>query len=247
MSFIERDPIIGLTKERFRAAGVEGILFDLDDTLIFTSEIFTNFIVEYIDRISEQIGVDRSQFASELDELNVSLHKQFGVNPTRWTGVVEKLALLYPDSAEQILGGLPILKLIYTTVPRSKPGVFAVLDTFSRAGLKMGLVTHANVDWTYWKLDQVGLWNYFDGVVIADENGSKTSENWRNGAEMLNLDSNHCLAVGDNISGDIQSANSLGMKTAWIPSPWAVYREGKLPEGTIKINELSDLLTASLR
>ena len=119
-----------------------------------------------------------------------------------------------------------------------------MLKVFRESRIKMVLVTHANVEWTNFKLDRSGLWEYFETVIIVDENGHKKSEDWKRGMDAVGVRPENCLVVGDSLGGDIRPGDELGARTVWLPSPWSVYRQGEVPERTVVIDEIFDLLTA---
>jgi len=244
MKEIRFDPIVEQTKEKLRTMGVEGLLLDLDDTLIYTGEIFTGCMAEYVDVVCAETGIDRVSFGEDLRNYNDSEYRRFGVSPDRWNVVIELLAQKYEPAGESIRDRLSILKKIYTTVPRLRPGARETLEIVSCLNIRLALVTHASVEWTNWKMEATGLLNYFDAIVIADVMDSKKADHWKKAAELIGIDPVRCLAVGDNLKGDVINAASLGMKTALLNSPWGVYREGVVPEGTIRLNELFDLLTS---
>ncbi len=241
---LEHDPVFGEVKERLNRLGIKGILFDLDDTLIYTSEIFVRFMEEYAALVSEKIGVDQAEIMMALQSINDDEYKKMGVNPKRWAAVVEKLAKQFENGEQEIIDNLDILMKIYTVEPRVREGVTGILEILGKTGVKLALVTHANVEWTNFKLDRLGLWNHFETVVIVDENGHKKSVDWKKGMDALELDPDKCLVVGDSLGGDIKPGDELGAKTIYMPSPWSVYREGEVPEKTVMINEISELLAA---
>ena len=70
MKGIELDPIIVGSNEKWRQLGVEAGLFDLDDALIYTSEIFRRFMAEYADTVAANSGIDRNRFAERLSVIN---------------------------------------------------------------------------------------------------------------------------------------------------------------------------------
>ena len=244
MKGIELDPISVQTNERLRQLDIGAVLFDLDDTLIFTGEIFTQYMFEYASVVAGKIGVEADEVMKALQEINDEEYKKMGVNPKRWAAVVEKLAKQFDHGEIKILNNLDILMKIYSTEPRLRQGVRALLETLKESGIKMGLVTHANVEWTYFKLDSLGLWDYFDAVVIVDENDHKKSEDWKRGMDELEVEPIKCLVVGDSLGGDIRPGDELGAKTVWMPSPWSVYRQGAVPVRTVSIDEISELLAA---
>jgi putative hydrolase of the HAD superfamily len=234
----ERDPILNQTIEKLRRLGIEAVEFDLDDTLIFTAEIFRRWMEEYSRVVCLEIGADAVEFGNRLKVINDEEYVTSGVSPTRWLVVTERLFREY-DKEQVIRDRVDVLMRIYQTEPRIRPGAKPILSGLRDGGFKLGMVTHANTDWTMRKLYQTGLINYFDAIEIASENGHKTVEHWQRGMGQLEVPCNRCLAVGDNLKGDIIPAMSLGARAIWIPSPWSVYREGEVPKGVVEMKELS--------
>jgi len=238
----ESDPVACSTGEKLRRLGIDGVLYDLDDTLIYTSEIFRGFMDRYVEAVAVETGIPRSVLSEALSRINDDEYKRMGVNPKRWGEVVKRLAESLGDNSGVLENNVDILLGIYRAEPRVRPGVKAILREMKGCGVKQGLVTHANEEWTHWKMDVVGLWDYFSIVLIADENGHKCAEHWRRGMEMLELPPERCLVVGDSLSGDIIPAAGLGARTVWMPSPWSVYRAGVVPEQTVQIEEFNQFL-----
>lgn len=241
---LDRDPIFGVVKEKLNRLGIEAVLFDLDDTLIYTSEIFIRYMVEYSRIVSEKMGIPAEEMMVALKEINDEEYKAMGVNPKRWEVVVEKLGDRFGHGKKEILDNLVILMNIYSDKPRIRTGVRTMLEVLKESGVKLALVTHANADWTKYKLSRLGLWDYFDQVVIVDENGHKKTEDWKRGMDGMGVEPEKCLVVGDNLGGDIRSGDELGARTVYLPSPWSVYRQGEVPERTVVINEIFELLAA---
>jgi len=241
------DPIFSETKRKLDELGIEAVLFDLDDTLIYTSEMFIHYMEVYSALVAERIDVRPEEIMKALQGINDEEYKKMGVNPKRWEAVVEKLALQFGHGEKEILGNLDVLMKIYTMGPRLRKGVRGMLDVFRQSGVKMVLVTHANVQWTEFKLDFLSLWDDFDAVIIVDENGHKKSIDWKKGMDAVETEPKNCLVVGDSLGGDIRPGAELGARTIYLPSPWSVYREGDVPEGTEIIDEIFETLAALSR
>lgn len=237
-----KDPLVREAKEKFEQIGVEAVLFDLDDTLIYTAEIFGRQMDEYCEFLAEEMGLDIGIIKRRIQEINDEEYKKMGVSPDRWRSVLEKLAVSLEFPSEKVMEGLDILMRIYSTEPRPRPGLRSLLEVLKNIDMKMVLVTHANVEWTYFKMDSLELWEYFDVVIIADENGHKGIEDWKKGMESVKVTPDRCLVVGDNLRGDILPSDELGARTVWMPSPWSVYRAGKAPDRTVQIADLDEML-----
>ncbi len=70
MKLIERDPLLDRFEERLRELDVQAVLFDLDDTLIFTSEIFLQKMRAYVEAVVSGGELDEETFYSELSRIN---------------------------------------------------------------------------------------------------------------------------------------------------------------------------------
>lgn len=235
---LERDSIQDQTSEKLQSLGIKAVDFDLDDTLIYTSEIFIGYMAEYTKTVSSALGLDYDIIRKRLQELNDEGYQKLGVSPERWSVVIDQLSKEL-NNEDVVKGNIDILMKIYTKEPRIRAGAKAILSGLRDSGFKLGMVTHANSDWTIRKLTQTGLLDYFDNIEIASENGHKTVEHWQKGIESLGVSFNQCLVVGDNLKGDIIPSVSLGAKAIWMPSPWSVYREGEVPERVVEMTELS--------
>lgn len=243
MAELEKDLFAEASCDKLKSLGIEAVIFDFDDTLIYTSEIFVEAMDLYVEKISAITQLDPIQMKKRLWELNKEEHKKNGVCPHRWSSVIDDLSQEIGFS-EICHDHLPILMGIYTKEPRLRPGALSLLQSLNNSRFKVGMVTHANVEWTIRKLRQTGLDRYIHTVEIADEFGEKTTANWQKCLDALGVQGHQSLFVGDNLQGDIAPSVALGAKAFWIPSPWEVYRKGVVPEGVSQINELSDFWDA---
>lgn len=241
-----QDRFLEEVKEKFKEKGIKAILFDFDDTLIYTSELFKLYMDEFVLAVCEETGLNFEKVEGDLRRINDEKFKTMGVNPIRWQEVVEEMGegdSRYGDSPKN---NLNILMKIYFTEPRVREGAEAVLEIVKRAGIKMALVTHANVEWTERKLLSSGFADYFESIKIVDENRHKSAEDWMEAVLDMDVNPEDCLVLGDSLPGDIISADSIGAKTMWLHngSSWSVYKAGKVPEGTVHLDNVNELLSA---
>lgn len=240
------DKFFGEIKERLARLGIKAVLFDFDDTLIYTAEIFLHQIEEFVETVSSETGLNREIVEESLRRINDEEYKKMGVNPQRWEKVLEKMTGEFEGGEEAILNNLDVLMEIYTQEPRVRPGARAILEILQRSGIKIGLVTHANVNWTWEKLRYSGMIDYFETIVIADENKHKGVECWQTAMNDLGVGPEECLVIGDSLNGDIIPTAGIGARTMWLHngSQWTVNRTGKVPESTINLNNINELLSA---
>lgn len=211
-------------KKWFSTKRIEVILWDLDDTLLDTYKLFLQQL---------------------LQQANDSTYHDFSVNPQKWKEVAKIMAQGLSSDEKNFFDGLPILEAIYETAPEFLTGAKTALRVLKKTGLPMGLVTHANESWTQIKVDQRGLKSFFDQIMIISEDKFKDSADWRKAIKRFDVNPENVLVLGDNLTGDIQAAHSIGVKNiVYFPSPWAIYSVGKVPQGVISIDGgVKDLIT----
>lgn len=233
-----------ITKNR-----VEGVLFDLDDTLIKTTEIFLLAMDMVVSLYAKALPeLDHKVIASRFAEINIKAYKQRAVNPNRWDIVIPELEKSFGLGTHDSLSGqaLEILANIYKQEPEFEEGAEKLVQLLKQWQLKVGIVTHANIEWTMFKLDNLGLSYFFDHVEIISENQlHKSRHDWERAAAKINIPPNRLLSVGDNVKGDVQASAGAGFgEIAWIDkkSGWSLYRQGELPPGVIVVKNVSELL-----
>lgn len=235
---IERDPYVHIGAEKLRSLDISAVIFDLDDTLIYTGELFTLFKNQYAEVVSKATGIVPDVLLKRIQELNDEEFFKVGVSHNRWYTVLDRLSQELNDDGV-VKDNIDIIMQIYNKEPRVRSGAKSILGHLRTSGFKLGMVTHASVEWTERKLSQTGLFSFFDAIEIVDPNGFKTKEHWQKGMDLLGVESKNCLVVGDNLKGDIIPSVSLGAKAIWMPSPWSVYRQGVVPDNVVEMDELS--------
>jgi len=244
----EIDPWGYQVVERMRELGVGGVVLDLDDTLIYTSEIFTMQMRLYAQAVAGGLGLDANKVFEILSRLNNESYLRYGVNPDRWYEICMQLARELGDDALVAIRELEILTKIYSIVPRVQEGVMTQLSVLDNARIPIGLVTHANEEWTMWKLRQTGLDRFVSALVIANENDHKGPGDWRMAIKLLDLSARDVVVCGDNLRGDVIAAFECGVfRGVLLPSPWEVFRKEQLPPGIEAVDRFGQFFEALLR
>lgn len=138
-------------KAKLDARGVDLFLFDLDDTLTPTREIFAVQMDTTYNYLLKQLpGTQKKDLKTQFEAINNQAFEKFAVNPNRWITVLSELSKIYPKISQAALRqSLLILMQIYKTPVNYKDGAEQMLETFKNAGVQTGIVTHANRDWTW--------------------------------------------------------------------------------------------------
>lgn len=221
---------------------IKAILFDLDNTIIKTSRLFFDATAE-VSRMYAQIlpNMSLDEITNLFAKIDKTAHAVLSVNPNRWKTIVPQLesALKVPKSKSIAEAALARLDKIYTEVPEFEPGAQAVLELAKEWGLLLGLVTHANVEWTLFKLEALGLQDAFDAIsIISEDQHHKQPLDWVTAAERLPSHPSQTMVVGDNVISDVVAAVTAGFGAAvWIHDKegWDVFKQGQLPPQAIEI------------
>ncbi len=98
-----------------------------------------------------------------------------------------------------------------------KKGAIELLNTLQQ-NYKLHLITNGFKEIQHIKLDQCGLQNYFDLVIISEEIGhSKPNiEIFKEAERLGNTNKRACLMIGDNYEADIQGAKNAGWQAIWF-------------------------------
>lgn len=196
--------------------GVKMVLTDGDDTLWYASEIF----VRQMNKCAKYLSITTNGFRVEekwLDELKVindGMFERYGVHPERWEEVMDIVGKNGNLSANQRETALETLNQIYKEKPRIMPGARQMLDFMKRTGTKVGLVTHAEPEWTKNKLRWLGFNNYFDwdDVYLVEARGHKTKDSWKAAMDFFGESPIECLVLGDSPRTDINPVQEIGVR-----------------------------------
>lgn len=233
-------------KRFFRDRKIEVVLFDLDDTLIDTNAVFLKRVDYVLDHLSSKLSLDHKKLSARFEEELVKAHHKVAVNPNKlWIRVLTRCSATFDLDEDIINEAVEMLLGIYTIVPEILPGVISSLEAITRSKKFLGLVTHANREWTDFKLRSLDLENYFEHVELFDINIHKNTEAWKSAIKAFNVQPQNALVIGDSVKGDIQAAHEAGVRNlVWVnrDGAWDVYKEGELPEGAVEIRGIHELL-----
>jgi len=238
--------------EWLKARQIELVLFDLDDTLIDTHRVFEDQENKFLAHIQGQFPFfDFQDLSENLNRLHEKYFASHSVNPVKSHLIVGELAEVYQERLGSEAGrvfqqGLPLLLEVYRTVPAFHPGAEETLAIFKATGVDRGFVTHGNLTWTNLKIRGLDLARFFQHFWIADEDEFKGPQDWLIAINWLfGKKPENTLVVGDNVKGDIQAAHLVGVRhKVLIPGCWNVYTSGEIPEGTIKVPSINQLISA---
>ena len=222
------------------------ILFDLDDTLVCTHDIFRTKMNEVKYKL---VNISNTSF-EEVTEVYRQIHEagysKYFVNfNLEFPYLVDELQKHYGFSDIEKESLLKILFSILETPLELKEGAIETLEYLKSKSYNLGLVTHALSDWTDFKLDSTGLRKYFSHIQIADPSKVKSSKSWLEGFHAMECKPEEGIVVGDNKTGDIKAAFDINTgKIFWLNNAvgWSMYNQGDLPEGVVEIKKITELI-----
>lgn len=236
-------------KKFCRVHDIRQILFDGDDTIWATVPTFRQKIDANCHYLSQAYGHDFAYWREQINTINNSLFEAHAVNPRRWNLVVSQLTALHRLSPEDSQILRKNFRQIYQTPLPFLPGAAKALD-FLKSDPELpplGIVTHANRDWTWKKYNWLSLGHFlpWDDIFIVDENHHKTKESWAQALTYFKVRPRNCLVCGDSPRTDINPVNDLGVAFSFLvrnQTPlWTIHN---LPFDTDKtkiIDSLADL------
>ncbi len=233
-----------ILKEWLGSRGIKAVLFDLDDTLLDSHALYSGKISEFKAFLHASVpDVSPEELDRAVDEADMTVFGTHSVSNERWGGLVTLVCAKYRLPPETYREGLGILLSIYEQSPGLFPKALETLQFFRQSTARLGLVTHANREYTELKLRETGLGEMFDHVEIADEWGNKNSGHWQKAIATLGVQPQEVLVIGDSIQGDMRAAREAGVvHLVHLPSPWEPYQRGDMPEGVIEASGIHTVI-----
>ncbi|WP_091014975.1 HAD family hydrolase [Paenibacillus amylolyticus] len=93
-----------------------------------------------------------------------------------------------------------------------------------RGKYQTGLITNGQTDIQYGKIDQLGIREDYDHIIVSEEAGVKKPDPriFQLALDHFGLSPEQCIYIGDHPVNDIEGAASVGMSTIWmkVNQPW---------------------------
>ncbi len=124
----------------------------------------------------------------------------------------------------------------FRTLSREKlklfPCVIEILKGLKERGAGVYLVSNAQACFTRAELDELGISQLFDGILISSEAGVKKPHKdiFEISTSRFALKLNECIYVGNDMHDDVLGAQGAGLKTVYIETE----QSGTYPELNIK-------------
>jgi HAD superfamily hydrolase (TIGR01509 family) len=107
---------------------------------------------------------------------------------------------------------------------------------------RIGIISNGSPDVQYTKLDNLGVKNYLDCVVLSEELGIRKPDLgiFQEASKRLKVQTGQCIFVGDSYDADIVGAKNSGMQACWF-NPRQSVLPGNVVEPDFEISALDQL------
>jgi putative hydrolase of the HAD superfamily len=192
---------------------ISAVLFDLDNTLVNRKLAFEEFTNRLIDKyITITTPSERSEvilYIREADKDGYRSKKEL------YQELLEKLKWNKETRIDELLD-FWFSEFFKCTVLMD--GAIEVISFLRSKEMKLGLITNGSIHSQNAKIDQVGIRQYFDTIVVSDEVQIKKPDSriFDIALKRLNVEPETSIYVGDHPVNDIKGALDAGLKTVWL-------------------------------
>ncbi|HVN70318.1 MAG TPA: HAD family hydrolase [Candidatus Binatia bacterium] len=217
-------------------AGIEIVLFDLDDTLHDDTYAYQSAADEVAREVAAEHGIDalalKAAYIAEAegfwhrltaDDLKVKLAN---LRASMWQTALDSVgAGDDPALAQRSAERYNAYRVKYFTL---FPGAIDVLRALRERGMKLGIVTNGLSETHREKIALLQIGEYFDAIFLSDEVGMVKPDPllFAHACRTLGGSPARSAMVGDRYDRDIRGAMKAGLYTIWLN-----VRDEPLPAG----------------
>ena len=214
---------------------IKAVLFDLDNTILDRVSTFKKFVNAFVNTYFQHIE-EKTYIIKRIIYLDQDGYKD---KNELFSELLEELPWY---SKPEMIELLNYYKVYYVTNATLMEDAEEIIH-YVRQKYKIGLITNGRNVIQYGKIDQLGIRDDFDLIIVSEEAGIKKPnvKIFEKAIEKLELRADECIYIGDHPINDIEGAGRAGMETIWfeVNQPWR--EEVKIqPKYTIK--QLSELV-----
>ncbi|MBI51775.1 MAG: hypothetical protein CL779_00965 [Chloroflexi bacterium] len=231
----------------FNNITVNGILLDLDDTLVDSrsswkqgfQDTFKSYLNDHKHNFDlEEIYLEYTKIVSTKHEIT---------NAQEWSDKLAQAGLLeIINKYIKIKINIADAWMIFEKSWKKNIKLFSETNEILKSlqkNYKLGLVTNGLSEHQRYKIEKFDLKKYFQCILISEEVGFQKPEVeiFNQAAQKLDLSNNQIIHIGDNPSHDVIGANESGMFSCWLKRPKNWYKEIKDVEPNFIISNLLEL------
>jgi putative hydrolase of the HAD superfamily len=197
---------------------MQGIVFDLDETLIDRNRAVTNF--------AELLWAEFFSDGAESEESFIErVHHLDGHG---YTPREQFFELMWDKFSDAVPSRSVIEETFYEQVwetPQLAEGVIDCLSRLQRHRIPLAIVTNGSTRAQEAKIKHSGIRDFFSAIVVSEAFGVKKPDPsiYEEAASKLKAAPDDCWFVGDHPVNDVWGSKQVGYHSAWIhlDRPWA--------------------------
>lgn len=193
---------------------VKAVIFDLDNTLLDRVSTFRNFVISLLKTYMQHEDEAIMHRIIELDQDGYKDKRQL------FAELLEELDWVVKPNRDELMSYYEEHYVKNALLMEHAVEIMA----YARQKYKLGLITNGRTSIQYGKIDQLGIRNSFDAIIVSEEAGIKKPDAriFQMTSEILNVAPAQCLYIGDHPINDIEGAGKAGMHTIWfqVNQPW---------------------------
>ncbi len=195
---------------------IKAVIFDLDNTILNRTMTFDGFTQSLIKTYFGHLE-STEDISKRIIELDQDGYKD---KPLLFNELLHELAWAeHPPHAElmEFYGREYVRSSVLMEEARE-------VVQYLRGKYRTGLITNGQTDIQYGKIDQLGIRDDYDHIIVSEEAGVKKPDPriFQLALDHFGLTPEQCIYIGDHPVNDIQGAASVGMSTIWmkVNQPW---------------------------
>ncbi|BBI34303.1 HAD family hydrolase [Cohnella abietis] len=195
---------------------IKAIIFDLDNTILDRTSTFIRFTNAFL-----------SYFFDHLEKPDDIFNRIIHLDQDGYKDKQELFSELLEELPWKTKPSLTELMEFYSTEYVSSAVLMEQareIVQHARKKYKTGLITNGKTLIQYGKIDQLGIRDDFDLIIVSEEAGVKKPDPriFEMALQQLELSPEECVYIGDHPVNDIEGAAKIGMKTIWmkVNQPW---------------------------
>ena len=199
-----------------------GIIFDFDDTLVYTNQVFDRIKNEFIAEMQAMRLADE-QILTVLNQFDIAnVQKYGGFFKECFPFALGETYAFYctkygvqPDFGQKARF-IRLGESAYEVQPEEVPQARQLLAKLRKADFLLFLLTKGDPALQQERLAKSGLWAYFHSIEIVPQ---KTTMSFANLLKAQQLLAKKSWSIGNSIKADINTALVLGLNCIHVPNP----------------------------
>ncbi|MBY0202301.1 HAD family hydrolase [Paenibacillus cucumis (ex Kampfer et al. 2016)] len=217
---------------------IKAVIFDLDNTILNRTRTFEGFTQSLINTYFGHME-STEHIKQRIIELDEDGYKE---KPRLFDELLEELPWAEHPPHEELMAFYGREYVRNSVLMDEAREVVQHL----KGRYLIGLITNGQTQIQYGKIDQLGIREDYDHIIVSEEAGVKKPDPriFQLALDHFGIEPEQCLYIGDHPLNDIQGAAKAGMNTIWmkVNQPWPEKVE-TTPLHTIQqLRELKTLL-----